>query len=267
MTTLVQITDLHMRPIDKLFCQIVDTNGLAFNAFSALKPLSAQIDGIVITGDLTNDGAESEYAGLAHQLTQLDCPVFTLPGNHDNPALMRKLLTNAGPLENGAEDKIYYAVQVGDLTLICLDSSVPGEPYGNLGSTQLSWLEAQITSCDTPVVIALHHPPIATGLAKMDAIGLRDSPAFQKIIEKAPCVSRIICGHVHRPIFANFAGVTVTIAPSTAHQLALDLTGMNPPEFSLEPPAYFLHHYTKNAGLITHMAYFESYPGPYPFDG
>ena len=33
----------------------------------------------------------------------------------------------------------------------------------------------------------------------------------------------------------------------------------------MEPPAYLLHQITPGTGFVTHMAYVENYPGPYPF--
>ena len=35
--------------------------------------------------------------------------------------------------------------------------------------------------------------------------------------------------------------------------------------FNFEPPAFHLHRWTAAGGIVTHTAYVEDFPGPYPF--
>ena len=37
--------------------------------------------------------------------------------------------------------------------------------------------------------------------------------------------------------------------------------------FNFEPAAFHLHRWTAADGIVTHMAYVETFPGPYPFIG
>ena len=48
-------------------------------------------------------------------------------------------------------------------------------------------------------------------------------------------------------------------------QVALDLTEDHEGALVLEPPAYQLHRYRPQTGIVSHMAYVERYPGPFPF--
>jgi len=57
----------------------------------------------------------------------------------------------------------------------------------------------------------------------MDHMGLRGSADFAEIIRRYSQVERICCGHVHRAIECRFAGTIAGTAPSTAHQVTLDL--------------------------------------------
>jgi len=70
---------------------------------------------------------------------------------------------------------------------------------------------------------------------------------------------------VHRSVLFTFSGIPCQIAPSVAHQVALDLTPGAPATFNLEPPAMLLHRWDKLQGLATHMAYVDEAPGPYRF--
>jgi 3',5'-cyclic-AMP phosphodiesterase len=116
-----------------------------------------------------------------------------------------------------------------------------------------------------PTVVAVHHPPFLTGIGHMDKIGLADSAAFADIIGRHAQVERVLSGHVHRPIHARWAGTIASIAPSTAHQVALDLRADAPSAFMLEPAGYQLHHFTPQTGLTTHTALVGDWPGPFPF--
>ena len=58
-----------------------------------------------------------------------------------------------------------------------------------------------------------------------------------------------------------------SVAPSTAHQVTLDLSDGAPSSFHLEPPAFHLHCWIAGAGIVTHQAYIGEFPGPYPFSG
>jgi 3',5'-cyclic-AMP phosphodiesterase len=74
-----------------------------------------------------------------------------------------------------------------------------------------------------------------------------------------------MCGHVHRPIQLRWAGTMASIAPSTAHQATLDLRETSTFSMMMEPPGLALHLWRPGTGLITHISYVGTYPGPHPF--
>jgi 3',5'-cyclic-AMP phosphodiesterase len=91
------------------------------------------------------------------------------------------------------------------------------------------------------------------------------SERLAAIISRHSNVERVICGHVHRPIFTRFAGTIASAVPAPAHQVALDLRENAPSAFRLEPPAFALHQYDRTTGIVTHHAYVDEGGGPYPF--
>jgi hypothetical protein len=101
----------------------------------------------------------------------------------------------------------------------------------------------------------------------MDRINCLDGAAVAAIVARHPQVERVACGHHHRPIQIRWAGTIGSVAPSTAHQVTLDLTEGAPASFDLEPPAFHLHSWSPGVGLVTHQAYIGKFPGPYPFVG
>ncbi|MDP2737483.1 MAG: hypothetical protein Q8O82_01955 [Pseudorhodobacter sp.] len=118
---------------------------------------------------------------------------------------------------------------------------------------------------EAPTLVFLHHPPFDCGIRHMDRIALSEGrDELARIITANRQVERVLCGHHHRPIQIRFAGTIAQIAPSVAHQVTLDLTPDDPGSMIMEPPAFLLHLWHKEA-LITHQAYVEAAPGPFPF--
>ncbi|HXM70847.1 MAG TPA: phosphodiesterase, partial [Thermoanaerobaculia bacterium] len=54
-------------------------------------------------------------------------------------------------------------------------------------------------------------------------------------------------------------------APSTAHQVVLDLSPAAAGAFNFEPPACQLHVFDPAQGIVSHTSYIGSFAGPYPF--
>jgi Icc protein len=98
----------------------------------------------------------------------------------------------------------------------------------------------------------------------MDRAGLQNSEAFAAVVARHPQLERILCGHLHRAIDRRFAGTVAGTAPSTAHQLRLNLTAEAPLRFMFEPPGYQLHVWRQDSGLVTHTAVFGEWLGPHP---
>ena len=265
MTLIAQITDLHIRPRGLACYRVSETNTLARRAIEALNAFDPQPDAIVVTGDLADAPDAREYAGVQRLLSRLKAPVYVLPGNHDSVKLMRESLSGFGPIHEGENGKMHYAVDIGDVRLIALDSAVPGAPHGELGEAQIAWLDHTLAESDRPTLVALHHPPALTGIAHMDRIGLKDATAFAGVISRHGHVARVMCGHIHRTIIASVGGTVMTLAPSTGHQVHLDILDKGEGEFIMEPPAFFMHHHTRESGVVSHLAYVEKFAGPYPF--
>lgn len=85
------------------------------------------------------------------------------------------------------------------------------------------------------------------------------------VVARHPNVERVVCGHVHRVFQLRWAGTLLVTAPSTVTQIALALRPDAEPASYLDPPAFLLHHWRPEAGLITHYCPIDAAPGPFPF--
>jgi 3',5'-cyclic AMP phosphodiesterase CpdA len=196
-------------------------------------------------------------------------PVYLMVGNHDDRAALREVFDAHYLHEGGTgSDFVQYAFDLHDMRIIALDSQKPKESAGTLCDARLGWLEQQLDAAEgRPVIVALHHPPFATGIGHMDDMALEAEAAskLEVLISRYPNVERVLCGHVHRPVHKRFGGTIASIAPSTAHQVVLDLHDDAPSAFVLEPGAFALHYWTAGVGLVSHHEYVEQFDGPYPF--
>jgi 3',5'-cyclic AMP phosphodiesterase CpdA len=264
---LAQISDLHIKRPGVLAYRRVDTGAYLVRCVAALNALDPRPDAVIITGDLVDQGDPEQYEHLKTLLAPLRIPYFLLVGNHDERSALRTAFPERAELQSGGEF-VQYAVDVGVLRVIALDSMVPGQSAGTLCDARLAWLAAQLDAAqDKPIVVALHHPPFVCGIGHMDELRL-DPIAADKLatlVARYPNVERVICGHVHRPMFVRFGGTIASAVPAPAHQVGLDLRDDAPSAFVMEPPAYALHRYNPTTGMVTHHAYVEIADGPYPF--
>ena len=265
MTLLVQLSDLHIREPGQLAYGRINTAPYLKTAVQTVLSLKQQPDAVVITGDLTDFGRTAEYAHLAELLAPLAMPIYLLPGNHDDRTQLRHSFPNFDYL--GSDGFIQFAVTIGNLRLIAIDTTVTEQSYGSLGLDQLGWLESQLqNSRGQKVVIAMHHPPFETGIGHMDKIGLlRGAQELEALVAQHPNVERIICGHLHRAIDVRFGGTIACTAPAPAHQVSLDLSPDAPSNWTLEPPGFRLFKLNSEGRLVSHIVPAGTFDGPYPF--
>ncbi len=246
------MSDPHIVPAGELLLGHIDTATMLREAVEHVNRLDPQPDLVLLTGDLVNEGKPDEYAHLRELLAPLRAPFHLVPGNHD---LTRELRAAVPDHVHGHGDGRADGVIEGPLRIVTLDSSRYPEPGGSLDPEQLEWLDTTLAAApDHPTVVAVHHPPFATGIAHMDAMAL-DAPSsagLEEVISKHPQVERVLSGHLHRMITRRFAGTLALTSPGTAHAVRLDL-GDRVPAWNREPPAILLHQWTPSGGLVTHL--------------
>jgi 3',5'-cyclic AMP phosphodiesterase CpdA len=261
---IAQITDLHIRPRGKPAYRVSETNMMVERAVDALLALNPRPDLVIVTGDMTDCGLSEEYELLRSILGRLTIPTYMVPGNHDRRETFREVFPDHPAMPEGF---VQFTIEDGPVRLIGLDTLVPGESHGALCDRRLAFLEEALgRNRDKPTIIFMHHPPFACGIKHMDGIRLTEgAERLAEIVCREPQVERILCGHHHRPIQTRFAGTIASIAPSITHQVALDLTEEHEGALVFEPPAFQLHLFTSAMGLVSHTAFVERFPGPFPF--
>jgi Icc protein len=237
---LAQLSDLHLGAA----WEGVDPRPRLEQVIEAVRSLPNPVDAVVVSGDLTAAGSEEDSLLARRLLDRLEVPVHVLPGNHD----LRASLREAFELPGEGDDPVDYSVEIGELRLVILDSIVPGEDRGALAAEQLRWLDAELGSePERPAILAMHHPPLTTGIPEWDGINLiaSEREALAAVVSRHPQLQAIVGGHLHRIVSSALAGCPVLSAPSTYLQILPDF---DPADFESEdaacwtdPPGFALH--------------------------
>jgi 3',5'-cyclic AMP phosphodiesterase CpdA len=264
-----QISDLHIKAPGRLAYGRVDTAKALEHCIAALNAFAPRPDFVVISGDLADTPSREEYEHLGRLLQRLELPFAGIPGNHDSREMMRAALPGAAfALPSGP---LNQRIELGGLDLLLLDSSVPGEPHGELDAVTLEWLDQTLAlSRERPGLLFLHHPPFLAGIWHMDRQNLQNASELAEIVRRHPRVQLIATGHVHRATLTSFAGVLTTICPAPNHAIDLDLAKLREPSFKVEPPAFHLHTWFPSerfGQMVTHHVPIGEFDGPHPFFG
>lgn len=253
---IAQISDMHIQSDRRLLKDKYDNAGNLERCIAQLNAVRPDL--VLATGDLVNSGLREEYVFLRELLLPLQAPLYLLPGNHDDRALMRELFAEHAYLQNG-QQRLHYVIEADGLRIIMLDTLIPGSDEGAVGEAQLAWLDEQLErAAGQPVIIGLHHPPFATGPSFMDNRFCADGPQLERLIARYPNVLRVVCGHLHRSIQVNYAGTVGCLCPSTAVAFGLSFSPKSPLFPSNDPTGYYFHLWARDKPMITHTALLAS---------
>ena len=245
---LVQLSDLHLREDDGRPARRLE------HAVSRVAALDPAPDAVLLSGDLVDVPSSAAYEQVHELLAPLGVPVYAIPGNHDDRDMLRARFS---PSSGYPGEPVCFAADCGALRLVGIDSTVPGREGGALGAERLDWLERTLGAEPArATLLALHHPPVLTGIRSMDAITLdaEDGVALEILLERHPQVQAVACGHVHTTMTSGFAGRPLVICPSTNSAVRLDLRPHDDIPFALaEQPLGFALHTLIDGRLVSHV--------------
>lgn len=211
----VQLTDTHLcrEPGGKLLG--MDTDRSLQAVIDQVKAERPAVDLLLATGDLSDQGAASAYLRLQDYFAQLTPNHFWLPGNHDEQAAMA---ANAGQALHLAPE-----LRVGRWQILMLNSQVPGEVGGELGSAELARLDRALAAAAEQgmySLVCLHHQPVPIGCAWLDEQMVSDAAAFFAVLERFSGVRGVLWGHVHQQLDRRRDNIALMASPSTCVQFA-----------------------------------------------
>ena len=154
------------------------------------------LDGIIVSGDLSNDGSKWTYECIDRAFEEIGVPTYCCPGNHDN---LEMFYRGYKPYHYKINEKF----EICGWDFIMLNSAVPDMSRGYFNPDVLMRL---LKSCDGPVAIVLHHPPVEQD-GWLNRKLLDNKSHFKKIIEHFHNVKLVLYGHSHYASFRTFEDI------------------------------------------------------------
>lgn len=224
---ILHLSDTHLERTDA-------PNNRGVNATDSLRLMLAElrhqqdVDAVVVTGDLANDGAVEAYTAVRELVGEFarslgGAPVFYTTGNHDERAAFGKVLGSGHPEADVVLESSERAAvsTVAGWRFVTLDSLVPGKVYGRIGEAQLDWLRGVLeTPAAHGTVLAFHHPPVDPGTGTQSVFGLRNPGELAEAIRGSD-VRVILTGHFHLQLFGMLESVPVWVTPGIVNRVDL----------------------------------------------
>jgi len=209
---LIHITDCHLlnNTHDAL------KNTLPFSCLEQLvnriKSNNLPADAIVVSGDISQTGNAESYQLFKQLLEQLKLPVFCVPGNHDDPIVLKSVYPNT-------PNELPSLHFIGDDAIILLNSKLPGQEYGEISHAAMEKLDFLLQNNNHRQIIAVvHHQAVKIHSPWMDKIGLRQADKFLQTLAQYQNVKMLLFGHVHQEISSTHEHIQLYASPATCYQ-------------------------------------------------
>lgn len=218
MTLLIQITDTHILPPGALLYDSIDSALHLRQTVQKINRMRPSPDAVLFTGDLVEKADKACYSHFIKLIAPLKMPVYVIPGNHDDPQLMSNLFADTAyfPVFEGTYQ---YAVENLPFRILALNSHADGTELPEFNEKKLDWLKDQLDRSEKPVLIAMHHPPMTTGIELIDMGGCEWYRGIKSVLAESSKVKLVICGHCHIDLCGRIGQVPVYMAPANSHQL------------------------------------------------
>lgn len=242
MTMLVQISDTHVVERGRLLYEKADTARHLAETVSEINAMRPQPAAVLITGDLVERPGPATYAHFRDLVAPLQMPAYLMPGNHDDPALMREFFADTAMFP-AAAPHFQYAIEDLPCRVLMLNSHLDRSELPYFGPRRLAWLEEALAASERPTLIAIHHPPMLTGVGFIDMAGADWYRAFSRVVNRHEHVLKVICGHGHMDLSGRAGKVPVQMIGAIAHQLIAGRVTDIAPSFDNLRAAPMLHHF------------------------
>ena len=211
MTLIAHISDLHIS--DSTFDEEIFIN--AVTEINNLQP-----DMVILTGDITEHGYYKEFQQATRYLEMFEAPLFAVPGNHDARNLGYQTF------EELIGEKSWKLTMDDNFTVIGLDSSIPDENRGHIGTPQHMWLDHQLDECvinENFSIIVLHHHVVPIPQTGRERNVLSDAGDILKTLTTHE-VDLVLSGHKHVP---NIWKINDTVIVNAGSISSTKLRGKN----------------------------------------
>lgn len=245
---IIQISDLHIGEKGDDTPERLKMAANLVECISHINQLTPQPDLLLITGNITHDGSVEAAMHAREMLDTLNCPYKLVCGPQDDRRTTLAVFDHACANEVGGV--VSYMVEDFPLRMIGLDSLGHNGTGGNICQKRLHWVNDHLAEKpDQPTLIFMHHPPMKTGIAKVDVDGFNNAEIFGQMVKHYSNIKGILCGHINFASHTGWNETMVSSAPGMGMEAALEV------EVGGKAPAYNLHHFTPDGDLVSRTVY------------
>ncbi|EHH69454.1 metallophosphoesterase family protein [Gluconobacter morbifer] len=226
--TLAHISDPHLPPPPVRWQEILNKRALSLVSWKRFRRhvhLAATcealvsdigqtgVDGILVSGDLTNFGTPAEFASAARWLRTLPAPAMVIPGNHDC-MVKQPETTGLAQWRPWAADTFPYVRIHDDVAVVGVNSGIPTPPFmacGHVGARQRTRLERLLERLGEKGlcrVVMIHHPP-RRGLVPWRK-SLLDSREVAHLFQRTGA-EIVLHGHSHDATLTRIPGTDIPL--------------------------------------------------------
>ncbi len=246
MRKIIQITDFHLYkdPKQRLY-GLVNTNDTLLDVLAVVK--KEKPDLVIASGDLSDDGSKESYQRLQGYLSELNCDVYTIYGNHDHPANFDQYLIGG----NVKKSNIFCSDFVN---LLFINSFKENAHSGYITDDELMQFEDSLKKYDNCVVVVHHHflplkniePQIENIMDRYIMENGRE--LFDVITRYKSKIKFCVTGHVHNFYQSEIDGIKIYSCPSTCVQFAKTSEHLIEAK---KKPAFLIYNFSNNNYDIT----------------
>ena len=209
---LVQLSDCHLLATPHGLLRGFDTEASLLAVLAELKARAVQqpLDGLLLTGDLAEDGSLAAYRRLLTYLEPFSGNKYFLPGNHDCPQTLQQALQEMGWAHPAQ-------VALGAWRLNLLNSWLPQQVAGSVSDAQLAQLAQQL-QVEAHHLVALHQHPLPMQSAWMDELALQQPEGLWQVLRQSSQVKAVVWGHVHQAYEVVHHDIWALACPATCMQ-------------------------------------------------
>ena len=258
--TFVHITDTHigssldydyygLRPPRYLARLVAEINGFP-----------QQPDFVIHTGDVSQDRSAESYEIALEQLGKLNVPVYYVNGNHDDRALLRKMMGAPGHASGNPDAPLDYVFEVRGERFLVLDAhhedAVP-DPQGFVTDEQLAWVQREAMPDGPPLTVFVHFP-----LFRMASPWLNDNMLIcngnalhAALLPARNRLRGVFLGHLHRSCQIVRDDICYTTAASSIVQYAWRPWDARPQSDHDFAPGYNVVQYFADQVIVLQYAF------------
>lgn len=217
---LIHISDLHIDSRHDVIYGVSPRNNLN-KAIDIIQGIT-NIDCVVLSGDITNDGLLQSYIIADNMLSRLGLPIFATFGNHDDPSAISNLKSTLSAIVFTEEITI-KGYRLHFFNSVWKDEIKGNKSRGYINEDYVEKVISNIVGDNSRHIVVMHHPSIRQGGEWIDRKILTNNDFFIKKITSSDNIIAVLSGHYHLSATDYIGDTMFSIAPSISTSYGISL--------------------------------------------